>query len=93
MLIGTALWDEMVGQGNIKPEDWKTNHRIYEFSGEGGRKAELDGMITRGYHAYIDGLLSPRGIAGLAKLIVYNGTARSVVARNLLNRNVLKAFE
>ncbi len=64
VLIGTALWDEIAGQGNIKPEDWKTNHRIYEYNGNGTRKAELDQMISRGYRAYIEEFLAPAAWPG-----------------------------
>lgn len=93
VLIGTKLWEDMKEQGRIGPEDWKTNHRIYELiGGEGHSYEELERFARKGYRAYIDALLSPAGIAGLGKLMLFNGTARSIVRHSIFNPNLRKAL-
>src|SRR5271157_55034 len=97
VLIGTKLWDEMDRLGKIGPEDWKTNHRIYEFMGGNGNgqshsMEELERFARKGYKAYMDSLMSPAGTMGLAKLMLHNGTARSIVMGNMLNPNLRNAL-
>ena len=93
VFIGTSLWDDLEKQGKIGRDDWKTNHRIYDFTdGDGHSHSELEQFARDGYNAYADTILSLYGITEISRLLLYNGTARSVVWGNLFNPNVIKAF-
>ncbi len=85
VLLGTPIWNNMINEGKVRPSDWKTNHRIYEYGGNGLSKEELESFAKQGYDAYIDGWKSRSGVAELLRTIIHNKTARKVVMKNLLN--------
>jgi len=93
VLIGTSLWDDLEKQGKIGRDDWKTNHRIYDYvDGDGHGHDELESFARKGYNAYARAIISPYGVMELSRLLLYNGTARSVVRGNLFNPNVRKVL-
>lgn len=91
ILVGTKLWDSMLAQGKIKPDDWKTNHRIYEFMGDGHGMEALEQQVNNCYSKYIDSWKSPSGAAELLGVIARNRTARSILYHNILNPHLWSA--
>ncbi|MDH3365274.1 MAG: radical SAM protein, partial [Thermoplasmata archaeon] len=89
-LVGTDIWNDLERDGVVGPDDWKTNHRIYEYSDNGITRADLETAVNRGYRAYLDAWKSMAGVRELVKTVVANKTARTVVTRNLLNPSVRK---
>jgi anaerobic magnesium-protoporphyrin IX monomethyl ester cyclase len=87
-LIGTAIWKEMEERGLVQPDDWKTNHRIYEYSQESLSKAELDELVDRGYAAYAETWKSAGGALEALSIVMRNQTARIVARNNLFNPRV-----
>ncbi|HUV62228.1 MAG TPA: radical SAM protein [Thermoplasmata archaeon] len=87
-LVGTDIWSELERDGAVGADDWKTNHRIYEYSDNGITRADLEAAVNRGYTAYLDAWKSVEGVKELVKTVITNRTARTVVARNLLNPHV-----
>ncbi len=85
VLLGTPIWNDMVNSGKIGPGDWKTNHRIYEFAGNGLTQEELEGFAKQGYDAYISGWKTRAGAGELLRTLRHNRTARRVVMKNILN--------
>ncbi len=53
VLVGTPIWQGMVNEGIIKPDDWKTNHRIYEYGRSSLGKEGLEAMSVEGYNAFL----------------------------------------
>ena len=97
-LVGTPLWQDMEAGGTVGPDDWKRNHRVYEYI-EGKDKAMLEGLVQQGYDAYLNSWKSRSGAMELMSLLVHNRTARRIVFSNLFNpkareavTNGLKAF-
>lgn len=84
-LIGTPIWDEMVEKGIVGPDDWKTNHRIFEYNKEGFTMAELDGFADLGYAAYVKAWKSAGGIVEGITALLRNRTARVVASNAILN--------
>lgn len=90
-LIGTPLWDEFVSKGVVGPEDWKRNHRIWEYSeDEESTKKRVTGLVNAGNKAYISSWVDFSSIPILISLMLRNSTARRVVFGNLLNPAVRK---
>jgi len=87
-LIGTAIWKEMEEKGLVQPDDWKTNHRIYEYNQESLSKAELDELVDRGYAAYAETWKSAGGALEALSIVMRNQTARIVARNNLFNPHV-----
>ena len=97
-LVGTPLWQDMEADGIIGPDDWKRNHRVYEYIKEKDRN-ELEGLVQQGYDAYLNSWKSKAGVLELISLLMHNKTARHVVFSNIFNpkarevvTNGLKAF-
>jgi anaerobic magnesium-protoporphyrin IX monomethyl ester cyclase len=90
ILIGTEIYERLKAQGVIRPDDWRTNHRIYEYALNGITKADLEGVVNRSYSAHIDAWKTREGIIELLKTLLANKTARSVVIGNLFNPSVRK---
>jgi anaerobic magnesium-protoporphyrin IX monomethyl ester cyclase len=97
-LVGTPLWQQMEKEGSIGPDEWKRNHRVYEFFQDKGRD-ELEGLVQQGYDAYLSAWKNRSGILELISLLAHNKTARHVVFSNIFNpkareavSNGLKAF-
>ncbi len=78
-LIGTPIWEEMVQAGVVGPEDWKRNHRIYEYNKVGPSQAELEELRDRGYAAHIEGWENAEGLLDLCRLLGSNPTGRRTV--------------
>ena len=84
-LVGTDIWDGLERNGLVGPDDWKTNHRIYEYSVNDLTRLDLESAVNRGYDAYLDAWKNKEGAKELLRTLVKNGTARSVILRNLMN--------
>lgn len=89
-LIGTPLWDEFIAKGVVGPDDWKRNHRIWEYNPQGTTKERVAELVNAGNSAYIKSWIDISAIPGLLSLLVRNGTARRVAFGNLLNPDVRK---
>ncbi|OPY33167.1 MAG: biotin synthase [Methanomassiliicoccales archaeon PtaU1.Bin124] len=99
-LVGTPLWNEAVEKGIIKPEDWTTNHRVFEYGLSPLDKDGLQQMVNEGYDTYLDAWKNRQGVKELFRLIRRNGTARQIIFSNIFNRdaraavmNGIKPFE
>ena len=99
-LIGTSIWGDLVAQKMVGPEDWKRNHRVYEYFPEHMTKMELEGSVNEAYGAWIKGWYSKEGLLELLMVMARNGTLRRVIAQNIFNPNVrrrlgegMKAFD
>jgi anaerobic magnesium-protoporphyrin IX monomethyl ester cyclase len=84
-LIGTEIWERLEKEALIGPDDWKTNHRIYEYQREGLSRATLEDMVNMGYSAHLEAWKSKEGMLDLLKTMLANETARTVVLKNLFN--------
>jgi len=86
-LIGTPLWEVFSRHGIVGPDDWKTNHRIYEYYENGLSKAELERLVDLGYTTHVDAWKNKHGAKELLQLLFTNGTARKVILHNAFNPN------
>jgi len=86
-MIGTGLWDDLCARGLIGPDDWKTNHRIYEYYGT-RTKEQLQASVNEAYSEWLKGWWNGRGVRELLMVLAKNQTARRIVFSNLLNPNV-----
>lgn len=84
-LIGTPIWNDLEKDGKVGKDDWKTNHRIYEYIKEEISKEDLRNYLVDGYSAYIDSWKTRSGIRELMRLLLTNSTARKIVFGNILN--------
>lgn len=87
-LIGTQIWDDLVKQGVVGGDDWKRNHRIYEYNKLGPTKKQLDDIVNEGYAAYVDSWKRWGTLLDVSRLLVRNPTARRIVIGNALNPDV-----
>lgn len=85
ILIGTKLWDDMRSLGKVGPDDWKTNHRIYEYMDDEQSMEALERLVGKGYDAYIGSWKSAGGMAELSSLLARNRTMRDIIFYNLFN--------
>lgn len=92
ILIGTQLWDDISSMGKIGPQDWQTNHRIYDFMGDIRSRDELESMQRTGYSAYIKALASPANLGEISWLLMHNSTARNILFKNFFNPRFFKAL-
>jgi anaerobic magnesium-protoporphyrin IX monomethyl ester cyclase len=83
-LIGTPIWDDFIRAGVVKPNDWKRNHRIYEYNKNGLSRGVLEDLAERGYAAHIQGWKHRQGVSDFLKLMRENPTGRKVILGNLL---------
>jgi anaerobic magnesium-protoporphyrin IX monomethyl ester cyclase len=93
MLIGTPLWEELKEKGRLGPEDWKTNHRVYEYYPDRTSQEELESLVNDGYGSFIGAWKSFQGLRELARIVLVNPTARSIVLRNVRNPAALGAVK
>ena len=70
MLIGTPLWDELIKEGRIGPDDWKTNHRVYDYFPEHASQEELETLVNEGYTGYINAWKNRKGIMELIHVLL-----------------------
>lgn len=87
-LVGTGIWEDMCKQGLIGPEEWKTNHRIYEYRTSPFSQERMQGLVDEAYSQWLRGWWSRQGVGELLKVLLHNNTARRLVFSNLLNPNV-----
>ena len=90
-LIGTPLWGDFVAKGVVGQQDWKRNHRIWEYSeDEESTRKRVTGLVNAGNSAYIKSWIDISSIPELVSLMLRNKTARRVAFGNLLNPAVRK---
>ncbi|MBI0583470.1 MAG: radical SAM protein [Methanomassiliicoccus sp.] len=88
-LIGTPLWDDMKDKGMVGDEDWKTNHRVYEYFPEHASREELESLVNDGYGTFLEAWKSGRGLLDLLRTMMVNPTARRIVLGNITNRQAI----
>ncbi len=93
MLIGTPMWDSLSEQGVMAPDDWKTNHRVYEYFPEHASREQLEEIVNDGYGSFLGAWKSLRGLRELVHILLVNPTARSVVLGNIRNPNAIAAVK
>jgi anaerobic magnesium-protoporphyrin IX monomethyl ester cyclase len=89
-LIGTSIWEDLEKCDKVGIDDWKRNHRIYDYHPEGFGKEELEGFVNTAYSNWLKGWWSKEGIADITRILLKNKIARRVVFSNLLNPEVRK---
>lgn len=89
-LIGTPIWDELVQKGIVGPEDWKRNHRIWEYHADGLPQETLGALTREAYAAHISGWKSRAGLLDLLKIVRVNASARKVIMGNVLNADTMR---
>jgi len=87
-LIGTEIWAGLEGEGVPGPDDWKTNHRIYEYSQNGMTKEVLEGVVNRCYNSHLEGWKTKQGAVEILNTLLSSEVARSVVLHNILRPEV-----
>ena len=87
-LIGTEIWERLESKGLIGPDDWKRNHRIYEYNGNDFTRADLEILVNRCYAAHLKSWKNVGGVADLVRALASNKTARKIVLKNIMNPNV-----
>ncbi len=85
LLVGTPLWDDLKAKGVVREEDWKTNHRVFEYFPENASQEELESLVSEGYGAFMDTWKSISGVRELLHVLMVNPTARSIIFGNLTN--------
>ena len=89
-LIGTEIWERLENESVIGPNDWVTNHRIYEYSRNGITRADLEGLVNDGYAAHLDSWKNKEGVLEILGAMIGNKTARTIILRNLFNADARK---
>jgi radical SAM superfamily enzyme YgiQ (UPF0313 family) len=84
-LIGTPIWSELEKNKIVGKDDWKTNHRIYEYLKNGISKEELQKCVVDGYASHFNSWKSKEGLKELPGLFLGNGTASRIILGNLLS--------
>jgi hypothetical protein len=72
-------------KGIVGPDDWKTNHRIYEYQKEGFSRAGLEELVDQGYTAYAETWKSVGGLLEILTALLRNQTARVVARKTIFN--------
>jgi anaerobic magnesium-protoporphyrin IX monomethyl ester cyclase len=89
-LIGTPIWNELERNNIVGKDDWKTNHRIYEYLEDGIPKDELQKRVVDGYASQFNSWKSKEGLKELPGLFLDNSTASRIILGNLLSRDTWK---
>ena len=89
-LIGTEIWERLENESVIGPNDWVTNHRIYEYSRNGITRTDLEGLVNDGYAAHLDSWKNKEGVLEILGAMIGNKTARTIILRNLFNADARK---
>ena len=87
-LIGTPIWDDLVRDGIVGADDWKRNHRIWEYRENGLTQATLGKLSEEAYAAHIQGWKGAGGLKDFVRMMGVNRTGRKVVLGNLFNPDV-----
>jgi anaerobic magnesium-protoporphyrin IX monomethyl ester cyclase len=90
-LVGTPLWTEATQRGIVGPQDWTTNHRVFEYGLSPLNKEDLQAMVNRGYDTYLSSWKNKEGVKELLRLLRQNGTARQIILGNLFNSEARRA--
>lgn len=93
MLVGTPLWTSLGEQGMLSPDDWKTNHRVYEYYPENASKEQLEELVNDGYNSFLDAWKNLRGLRELLHVMLVNPVARSIVLGNIRNPDAIAAVK
>jgi len=88
---GTELWSEFERNGKIRKNDWKSNHRIYEYSNNLS-KEYLNQAVNRGYKMFLDSWKSKSALKELFINAAFNSSARRIITWNLFRntRNLIR---
>lgn len=89
-LIGTPIWNELERNNIVGKDDWKTNHRIYEYLKGGIPKDELQKCVVDGYASQFNSWKSKEGLKELPGLFLDNSTASRIILGNLLSPDTWK---
>ena len=92
-LVGTPIWDGLVRDGTVGPEDWKRNHRIWEYHEDGLNQETLGTLSEEAYAAHIQGWKGAGGLKDFVRMMGVNRTGRKVVLGNLFNPDVRRRLE
>lgn len=92
-LIGTPIWDDLVKAGVVGPEDWKRNHRIWEYHEDGLSRESLGSLSQQAYAAHIQGWKGAGGLKDFVRTMGVNRTGRKVVLGNLFNPDVRRRLQ
>ena len=84
-LVGTEIWRDLERRGILDKDDWKRNHRVYEYGESCVDRRGLEELVNLGYSAHIDSWKSAGGALDILTALASNGSARDIVAGNLLN--------
>ena len=87
-LVGTPIWDGLEREGIVAPDDWKRNHRIWEYQQDGLSQDLLGRMSEQAYAAHIEGWKSKGGMKDFMRMMEANRTGRKIVLGNLFNPDV-----
>lgn len=87
-VLGIPIWDDLVRDGVVGPDDWKMNHRGHEYFKNGLSQEELEDFVNQGYAAYVGAWKNLEGLKDGLKILISNKTARRIVFHNLFNPNV-----
>ncbi len=87
-LIGTPIWDDLVRDGIVAADDWKRNHRIWEYHEDGLTRAMLGRLSEQAYAAHIEGWKGAGGLKDFVRMMGMNRTGRKIVLGNLFNPDV-----
>jgi anaerobic magnesium-protoporphyrin IX monomethyl ester cyclase len=87
-LLGTPIWDNLVRDKVVGPDDWKMHHRVYEYFNNDLSREELENLVDQGYAAYLNGWKNAAGLKDAFKILMSNKTARRIVFHSLFNPNV-----
>jgi radical SAM superfamily enzyme YgiQ (UPF0313 family) len=86
-LVGTPIWNDLEKNNIVGKDDWKTNHRIYEYLKDGMSKEELQKLVVDGYASHFNSWKSKDGLKELPRLFITNSTASKIIFGNLLSPN------
>lgn len=84
-LLGTEIWHDLERRNIPGKDDWKRNHRVYEYGESLVDKRGLEDLVNLGYSAHLDSWKCAAGAVEIVTMLMANQAARDVVTRNLLN--------
>lgn len=87
-LVGTPIWDELTDKGVVQPDDWKRNHRIWEYHEDGVSREDLADLSQDAYAAHLQGWKGTGGLKDFVRMMGVNRTGRKIVLGNLFNPDV-----
>lgn len=84
-LVGTPMWENFDSLGLIGGDDWKTNHRIFEYPVTPFSKEELDTFVRLGYSRLFNKWKKPKSLLSLFLSLTKNRVLRNILFYNLRN--------